>query len=107
MFVLANSPPPQSLTAVNYFIKDSAVDFLQRMESVVSDLRLTLTLFARMFALCAVLAVAVAAIDAWSHIEIAGELIKTFSAIMLSCVTGITGLFAGQKIESRKHQQHD
>jgi hypothetical protein len=58
-------------------------------ESVMSDFRLAIKLFAGMFSLCAVLAVAVLGIDAWSHIQLAAELIKTFSAIMLSCVTGI------------------
>jgi len=60
-----------------------------------------------MFALCAVLAVVVLAIDAWSHIPLASDLIKTFSAIMLSCVTGIGGLFAGQGIERRRRRQRD
>jgi hypothetical protein len=73
----------------------------------VSDLRLAIKIFAGMFTLCAVLAVAVLIIDACSRVELAGELIKTFCALMLSCVTGITGLFAGQQIESRRHQQHD
>jgi hypothetical protein len=58
-----------------------------------------------MFALCAVLAVVVLGIDAWSHIPLASDLIKTFSAIMLSCVTGIGALFAGQGIERRRHKQ--
>lgn len=30
MFALENSPPPQVLTAVNYFIKESDVGFSQR-----------------------------------------------------------------------------
>lgn len=73
----------------------------------MSDFQLAIKIFGGMFSLCAVLAVVVLGIDAWAHIDLAGELVKTFSTIMLSCVTGITGLFAGQRIESRKHKQQD
>jgi hypothetical protein len=71
----------------------------------MSDFQLAIKLFAGMFSLCAVLAVAVLGIDALSHIALASELIKTFSTIMLSCVTGIGGLFAGQGIERRRRQK--
>lgn len=73
----------------------------------MSDFQLALRIFAGMFALCAVLAVVVLGIDAWSHIPLASDLIKTFSAIMLSCVTGIGALFAGQGIERRRKRQGD
>ena len=71
----------------------------------MSDFQLAIKVFPGMFCLSAVLAVVVVAIDAWSHIGLAGELIRTFSTIMLSCVTGIAGLFAGQRIERRKHRK--
>ena len=40
----------------------------------MSDFQLAIKLFAGMFSLCAVLAVAVLGIDAWSHIALAAEL---------------------------------
>ncbi len=60
----------------------------------MSDFQLAIKTFAMMFSLCAVLCVVALGIDALSHIELAGDLIKGFSAIMLSCVTGITGMLA-------------
>jgi hypothetical protein len=73
----------------------------------MSDFQLAIKIFPGMFSLCAVLAIVVLGIDAWTHIDLAGELVKTFSTIMLPCVTGLTGLFAGRRIESGKHMQHD
>lgn len=71
----------------------------------MSDFRWALLLFAGMFALSALLAVVVLAIDAYAHVELASDLVKAFCATMLACVSGITGLFAGQHIERRKQKQ--
>ena len=71
----------------------------------MSDFQLALRIFGGMFLICAVLAVAVLAIDAWLHVPLADFLVRRFGDIMLSSVTGIGGFIAGQGIERRKRRQ--
>lgn len=71
----------------------------------MTDFQMAMKIFAWMFALCIVGVVAVSALDSWHHITFAETLVRTLCEIMLMCVSGITGLFAGQHLERRKGKQ--
>jgi hypothetical protein len=69
----------------------------------VTDFHRVLQLFSPIFIVSAVLAGGLTAIDAWLHLPLADFLVKKSADIMFNCVTAIGGVFAGQKIERRKH----
>jgi hypothetical protein len=72
-----------------------------------SDIQLIIKVIAYIFAVCAILAVVEAAVDAWAHQPLAEFLVKRFSELMLVCVTSIGSLLAGQSIERRNRKQSD
>jgi hypothetical protein len=73
----------------------------------VSDFQLVIKIFAGIFIACAMSAIAVLALNAWSPQPLADFLVHRLGGIMLSFATGIVGLFAGQRIESQKHKPID
>ncbi|MGJ5070019.1 hypothetical protein [Bradyrhizobium oligotrophicum] len=73
----------------------------------MSDFQRVLRLFSTIFLVSALLAGALAGLDAWFHIPLADFLVKKLADIMFACVTACGGVIAGQKLESRKHRQRD
>jgi hypothetical protein len=73
----------------------------------VSDFQRVLRLFSIIFVVSAILAGGLTALDASLHLPLADFLVKKLADIMFACVTAIGGVFAGQRIEGRKHRQKD
>jgi hypothetical protein len=71
----------------------------------MTDFQRVLRLLSTIFIVSALLAGCLTAMDAWLHLPLADFLVKKLADIMLACVSAIGGVFAGQKIESRRHRQ--
>lgn len=71
----------------------------------MSDFQRVLRLFSTIFLVSAFIAGDLAVLDAWFHLPLADFLVKKLADIMFACVTACGGVFAGQKIESRRQKK--
>jgi len=68
----------------------------------MNDFRLVLDTVKVIFVTCALLAVLVAALDAFYHFPLADYLVKKFGDVLMLCVGAIAGLLAGRHYGLKK-----